>query len=160
MHPSLPSSLVRLQMISFFLRHTLPPQIGHFFWMVLVAICIGWLFASGWIVFLVLSVELVSFFAHAINHHDGESWFTIPFWPFFGLLGSAIAVTGLCYSPILLALSFLIIPGSQVTSYGIHRLAHRRPSENWSTVWSVARCVRFISAGLTLSTITSVLPIF
>jgi len=147
MQPSTSPSPVRATSFANILAEV-PQQLGHFFWMSLVAIYPAVHFGSGWILLILLGVELMSFNIHAEEHHKGQSWLRAPLWIFLGIILTISGVVMLVLHH-LAALPYLptLIIGTQAVSFAIHRLAHRHADHHWPEVWSLFKCGQLILSG-------------
>lgn len=131
----------------------IPNQLGHFLWMVIVFAFPIWWTGSWWLGVFLLGVELLTFFLHVGEHHEG-AWLDYP-------VVSMVAVVLLVFSPvgeyhqggvIALGLCPIIGVGTQMVSYAIHRLVHRKQrDELWPVPWSVGRCLTVIAVGLIIA---------
>ena len=151
MFVSLPSSAVFFRDVQFVLAQV-PNQLGHFFWMALIAVFPSVWFESYWVAVLLFGVELMSFNLHAGWHHKGESWLEHSLWGWLGVAIWSVALVAAVLEASLLPITYyLLIAGTQVASYAIHRWFHRAPDELWPRPWPPGRCVHQIIFGLAVA---------
>ncbi len=131
----------------------IPNQLGHFLWMAIVFAFPIWWTGSWWLGSFLLGLELLSFFLHVGEHHEG-AWLD---YPGVGMVAAVLLVlspVGECHQSGVIALGLypIIGIGTQMVSYAIHRLVHRKQrDELWPEPWSIGRCLAMISTGLVVA---------